>query len=198
MLALPGIAAASFDFQGTLWLSVSRGPRLETWALASNVAAPRTLSDFSPVAIAGVRAGAVAIDANGRLALFGLEGRSSFHLTAVPLGSNPLIAPNADGSLFAVVAANAVHVFRSDDLAPVRSESPCQAEFLWWLPSASQALVACGPKHASALILDVVTGQSELAPAAERPRSALVPLLGSYVQECEQLPCSTPAPLSTR
>ncbi len=196
LLPLAGVTAASFDFEGTLWLSAAHGPRPELWAAPSPRGALRKVGDFAPVALVGLPSGVAALDASGRLASFTLGGPAP-QFTAVPAGSSAALASNLDGNLLSVVTANAVHVLRSSDLSVVRSESACPAQFLWWLTVPTRALIACGPEAGSTLLIDVGTGLKESAPAAKRPRSALVPRLGSYVQSCDQLPCSAQPPQLT-
>jgi hypothetical protein len=197
LLALPGITAASFDFEGTLWLAAARGPHPELWVVSEANGNPRTVGEFAPLALTGVANGVAAVDGSGRLASFTSRAAPS-HSTGVPPGSNPLLASNSDGSLLSVVTENAIHVFRSANLTLVRAESPCQAEFLWWLPDRTHALIACGPNAAWALLIDVITGQRESATPLNWARSALIPRLGTYVQGCEQLPCSVGPPQSIR
>jgi hypothetical protein len=196
LLPLAGITAASFDFEGTLWLAAARGPQPELWAAAASEPL-RRVSDFAPVALVGVANGVAALDAGGRLALFSLR-RALAHSASVASASNALLACNSDGSLFSVLTAKAIDVFRSEDLSLVRSESPCQADYLWWLPDRTRALVACGPSASGALLIDVISGERESSPPLNRPRSALIPLLGTYVQSCDQLPCSVRPPQSVR
>jgi hypothetical protein len=197
LIPLPGITAASFDFDGTLWLAAARGPHPELWMAPEAAGKPRTVGEFAPLALAGVANGLAAVDGSGRLASFTSQGALSSSAT-VPPGSNPLLTSNSDGSLLSVVTENAIHVFRSAGLTLVRAESPCQAEFLWWLPDRTHALIACGPNAAWALLIDVVTGERESATPLNWARSALIPRLGTYVQGCEQLPCSVGPPQSVR
>lgn len=197
LLSLPGVTAASFDFEGTLWLAAARGPHPELWMAPEAAGKPRTVGVFAPLALAGLAEGLAAVDASGRLASFTSRGAPSAS-AAVPPGSSPLLASNSDGSLLSVVTENAIHVFRSTNLVPVRAESPCQAEYLWWLPDRTRALVACGPNSAWALVIDVVTGERESATPLNWARSALIPRLGTYVQGCDLLPCSVGPPQSVR
>ena len=189
LLPLGGVTAASFDFEGTLWLAVARGREPELWAARSAEAPAVKVGDSAPVALVGVASGAATLDAEGRLAVFSLN-RTQSQPARVPPGANTLLACNSDGTLVSVVTGNAIHVFRSADLSLVRSESPCQAEFLWWEGHPNRATIACGPNAAWALAIDVVSGERESVLSKDRPRSALVPQLGTYVQSCDHLPCS--------
>jgi hypothetical protein len=92
------------------------------------------------------------------------------------------------------VAGGGLFAFRAGNLAPVRAEAPCDAEFLWWHTRGTGALISCGPHESFALTLDVASGEREASPAKSRHRSALVPGRGVYVQSCEQLPCTAPPP----
>jgi hypothetical protein len=190
---LAGISAASFDLRGTLWLASARGPRPELFVAAAANAPLRRVGEFSPIALVGLASGAAVLDSTGRLCLFSLNG-SPEHCASVPAGSSAVLAANSNASLLSMLADNTIQVFRSADLSQVRSESPCRAEFLWWLSDPAYALISCGPNADFALVMNVVTGERESAPRKDRPRSVLVPRVGKYVQDCERLPCSTPAP----
>ncbi len=192
---VPGVTGAAFDFDDNLWVSTERerkgDPQL--WRLGG--ARPERVGDFAPIALAGHARGVVALDATGRLVSLSPTGAAlgAANLPSAPnLGAQ--LAVNADGSLVAVVAGTGLFVFRAGDLSAVLAEGPCEVEFLWWLPDPTRAVVACGPKASWALELQVGSTQRETAPAKDRIQAALVPRLGRYVQPCEHLPCSAPAP----
>lgn len=194
-LSFPGVTAASFDFRGTLWLAVARGPRPQLWRLASQQEGPERAGEWEPIALAGHAHGVAALDATGRIASIAEPGIvAAVAQLPPPAGAGVQLSANASGELLAAVAGRALFVYRAANLAPVRAESPCEVEYLWWLPEAFRALLSCGPSASWALELDVSTGEREAAPKKERVRSALVPLLRTYVQGCEQLPCAAPAP----
>ncbi len=187
-----GVTGAAFDFGGDLWLSAAQGPRPELWMMRSASEPPRKVGEVAPVALVGLPAGVAALDASGRLASFTVRGGLE-HSVLFRQTSSALLAANLDGTLLAVVTGNAAHVLRASDLSPVRLEDSCPAQFLWWLPSATRALISC-TEAGSTLLIDVATGSKQAAPAVKQPRSWLVPLLGAYVQSCDQLPCSAPPP----
>ncbi|MHB8875249.1 MAG: hypothetical protein ACYC8T_16305 [Myxococcaceae bacterium] len=192
---LEGITGAAFDFGGTLWLSTERkgegDPKL--WRLRDG--APVRVGDFAPVALAGHARGAAALDASGRVVSLSAEGEA---LGVAQLPSPPTfgaqLATNSDGTLLAVAAGTGLFVYRAADLSPVFAEGLCEVEFLWWRREPGRALVSCGPQASWALELQVLTGEREAAPAMARVQSTLLPTLGGYVQGCEHLPCSAPAP----
>ena len=77
----------------------------------------------------------------------------------------------------------------------MRAGSPCAVRELWWL-EADAVLLACEAKDALALTFHLRTGMWDAAPRA--PRASALRLLGRplYVQGCDNLPCTAPAPLA--
>lgn len=190
--AFGGVTAASFDFEGNLWLAAAQGPRPALWVARASSPLPLRVGEVAPVALVGLPDGVATLEASGRLSSFRLSAGPPSS-TFVPASSSALLSVNADGSLIGVVTAGAVHLLRSSDLAPVRQEASCAAQFLWWLPAPTRALVSCGEGEPM-LLLDAWSGAKRTGAPAKQPRSSLVPLLGTYVQSCDQLPCSAPPP----
>jgi hypothetical protein len=191
-----GVQQATWDARGTLWVATSEVPDAG-WRLwqAAEDGGLNTAGDFAPIALAGHATGAVAVDAAGKLVSLDRDGRALgwAQLPAAPVGPVEL-SVSSDGALSAVVAGGGLFAFRSANLALVRAEAPCDVEFLWWHPQGTGALLSCGPGGSFALNIDVASGEREASPAKPRLRSALVPGRGIYVQSCEQLPCTAPAP----
>jgi len=196
MFPVHGVQQAAWDGHGTLWLATSESPDAgwRLW-LAGADGGLSSAGDFAPIALAGHATGAVALDAAGKLVSLDRDGQvlGWAQLPAAPVGPVEL-AVNADGSVAAVVAGGGLFAYRAANLAPVRAEAPCDAEYLWWHARGTGALLSCGPRESFALTLDVVSGEREASPARSRNRSGLVPDLGVYVQSCEQLPCTAPPP----
>jgi hypothetical protein len=195
-LPLPGIVRAAWDFDGVLWLAV-KGPEAKAAALyRRRGSAPlEPVGDIAPVALAGHARGVAALDRSGRLVSLAADGQvlGVFDLPTRPDDTATLVA-DAAGALVAVVMHNAVWIFEAQDLSWVRGESPCDAEYLWWLPAPGAALVSCGPDQSWALSWQATTGTREAAPRKQRVHSALLARAGVYVRGCEGLPCTAPAP----
>ena len=187
-----GVTGAAFDFGGNLWLSAAQGPRPELWVMRSPTEPPRKVGEFAPVSLVGLPAGVAALDASGRLASFTVQGGPE-HSAFFRQTAGALLAANLDGTLLAVVTGSAAHVLRASDLSTVRLEDSCKAQFLWWLASPTRALISCA-EAGSTLLIDVATGSKQAASPVRHARSSLIPLLGAYVQGCDQLPCSAPPP----
>jgi hypothetical protein len=192
---LRGVRQLAFDFQGMLWVVASeRGDRPWGYRVPPG-GAPEPVGELDALALVGHARGVAALEASGRLVSLGGPGHvlATAQLAGLPEGDAQL-AIDATGEVASVVSGGAVWFFRTADLRLLRAEVPCHAEFLWWLPGGTQALIACGPKDSYALTLEPLTGARELAPKGPRARAALVPELGAYVQGCEGLPCSAPPP----
>lgn len=190
-----GVQQAAWDERGTLWLGTSEIPDAgwRLWYLDAD-AGPVSAGDFAPVALAGHASGAVALDATGKLVSLARAGEVTglAQLPAAPVGPFQLTA-NEDGTLATVVAGGGLFAFTVPELKTVRAEAPCDVEFLWWTRG-DGAVLSCGPASSFALALHVRSGARDAAPRRNRARSVLVPGLGVYVQPCEQLPCTAPAP----
>src|SRR5262249_61805336 len=73
LLPLGGVTAASFDFEGTLWLAVARGRAPELWAAPSAEAPAGKGGDSAPGALVGVASRAAAPGAESGPAAGSLE-----------------------------------------------------------------------------------------------------------------------------
>ncbi|MGA9520373.1 MAG: hypothetical protein WBV82_02850 [Myxococcaceae bacterium] len=196
-VALPGISRLSWDHGGTLWIAASTrdaagGSGL--WRLRGE-GAPEQIGALSTVALAGHTAGVAALESSGKLVSFGEDGQGLgfFELPARADAHAELVA-DSEGELLAVVMHSGLWILRARDLSPVRAESPCDAEFLWWLPQPGSALVSCGPNGSWTLSYQALTGARETVPQRERFRSTLVSRSGLYARACDGLPCTAPAP----
>jgi hypothetical protein len=191
-----GIQQAAWDARGTLWLGTSQTPdggwRLSYLADGGELA---SAGDFAPIALAGHATGAVALDASGKLVSLTRDGRvlGWAQLPAVPAGPVQLTT-NVDGTLAAVVAGSGVFAFDTSNLKLLRAEAPCEVEFSWWGAEDDELLLSCGPESGFALTVHVRSGVREAAPRRQRVHSLLVPGPRVWVQPCEQLPCTAPAP----
>lgn len=191
-ISFPGITSAAFDFEGTLWLAAAPGPRPGLWVASSLREPPQKVGDVAPVALVGLPAGVAALEASGRLTSFTLRAGAE-HSVLLPSGSSALLAANVDGSLIALSAAGAFHILRSSDLSSVRREDVCPVQFFWWLTLRSRALIVCADRE-TGFFVDALGGTRPAGSALKQPLSSLVPLLGTYVQSCDLLPCGAPAP----
>ncbi len=205
-LPLSGARDAAYDFTNTLWVATepmepaadagaSPPPAAGLWRIARNETHPVRVGDVAPISLAGHAQGVVVLEASGRL--FSLSGADEVTghaaLPGPPTGDVQLTV-DVEGERVALIAGRGVFAYRALDLRPLRAEGPCEAEYLWWSTEPGKAIVACGPKESWALTLQVDTGEREAAPPRTRVRSTLAQRAKRYVQSCEQLPCSAPAP----
>jgi hypothetical protein len=192
--SLPGITAATFDFDGTLWLAATREARAQLWILGLRQEALQQVQGFAPVAVAGHARGVAALEGEGRLVSVSSRG-AVLGMAELPAGAagGAQLASNASGQLLSVALGGGLLLYRVDDLSRLRAEAPCEVEFVWWRQDPARAILSCGPGASWALELNVSTGEREAVP---RPgvRSTLVPRLGAYVQSCDNLPCTAPSP----
>lgn len=195
--SIPGVTNAAFDFSGRLWVSQAQDQRTVAgiWRIDPGKE-PERVGDFAPVALVGHSRGVALIEGAGRLVSLGSEGAVlGFAQLPVPLGSGSQLSADATGEWLAVVAQGGVLLYAAGDLSPSTAQAPCGVEYMWWSKLAGRALLSCAPEESWALSWQPVAGASELADGRPRVHSVLVPLTGSYVQSCEQLPCSAPSPL---
>ncbi len=199
-LDLFGVRDAAFDFHGALWLATeptgpdaSGGHGAALWWVAQGE--PVRIGDLSPIALAGHADGVVALEQTGRLVSLASPSEVTGHaLLPSPPTEEVHLSTDASGTRVALVAGKGVFAYRAKDLLPLRAEGPCEAEYLWWSTEPAKAVVSCAPGASWALTLDVASGEREAAPARARIRSTLAPKARLYVQACEHLPCSAPAP----
>jgi hypothetical protein len=185
VFSAPGATAITFDGAGRLW--VATGEQL----LRQEADQLVPVGDFASIALAGHEAGVIALDAEGQLLSISPRGEV--------LGQAKLPAPGAlsvgpGGKLAAVVMGGGVVAYEARTLTPLRAEAPCQVEGLWWMDTPERVLLACGPGHEAALRLDLRTGERADAPRRSRQPARRLPGLALYVQGCDGLPCTAPAP----
>jgi hypothetical protein len=185
VFSAPGVTAITFDGEGRLWVATSgQLLRQEAEQLIP-------VGDFSPIALAGHEAGVIALDAEGQLLSISPQGEV--------LGQAKLPAPGAlsvgpEARLAAVVVGGGVVAYEARTLTLLRAEAPCQVEGLWWLDAPDRVLLACEPGGGSALMLNLRTGERAMAPHRSRQPARRLPGLALYVQGCDGLPCTGPAP----
>jgi hypothetical protein len=181
----PGASAITFDGDGRLWVATrERLLREEAGQLVP-------VGDLAPQALAGHASGVIALDAEGQLLSISPQGEVLGQAT-LPAPGKLSVGPG--GTLAAVVLEGGVVAFEARTLTPLRAESPCRVEELWWLDAPERVLLACGPGQALALTLDLRTGQREEAPRRFREPARRLPSRTLYVHGCEGLPCTAPAP----
>ncbi|HLK99237.1 MAG TPA: hypothetical protein VK539_01585 [Myxococcaceae bacterium] len=181
----PGATAITFDGQGQLWVGThERLLRQEAGEL-------RPIGDLAPVALAGHAAGVIALDSAGQLLSISPEGEV--------LGQARVPAPGAlsvgpEGLLAAVVVHGGVVAYEARTLALLRTETPCHVGQLWWLDTPAHVLLACGPGEQPVLRVDLRSGLREEAPRHSRTPARRLSGRPLYVQGCDGLPCTAPAP----
>ncbi len=189
--AISGIVAAAIDARGAVWLArrEAAGPRLWLLTKQSLIA----VGELAPIALVGTAFGLVALDASGRLLSLGAEGEVlGLEELSLPAGAAPLLSASDDGERVAVAVGGGLFAFDAQRLQKRVAEAPCEVNFLWWLRGSHRALLRCGADDELALELDVDSGNREAAPKMKRTVSELHD--GLYVQSCEALPCTAPAP----
>jgi hypothetical protein len=185
VLSAPGVTAITFDGEDRLWVATSeRLLREESGQLVP-------VGDFAPVALAGHSAGVIAMDADGQLLSISPTGEV---LGQAKLPAAGLLSVGPEGRLAAVVVGGGVVAYEASSLTPLRAAAPCQVEGLWWLDTPERILLACGPGSELALTLDLRTGQQAQAPHRSRTPARRLSGLALYVQGCDGLPCTAPAP----
>jgi len=185
-LDVTGTLAASFSGDNRLW--VSAGGRL----LREDQGALHPVGDFAPVSLAGHAGGMLALDEDGQLVSVASEG-GVLGQAMVPW-SGARLSVGATGTLAAVLAEGALHIYDARTLAPLAAQPPCPVEGLWWLDAPERVLIGCAPAGTPAFTLDLRTGTH--APAPRTPATPARRLLGRalYVQGCDGFPCTAPAP----
>lgn len=193
---LRGVTHAAWDWSGTLWVAArSEENGVSTlWRMRSD-AEPQRAGEISAVALAGHGRGLVALGADGKLISLGSDG-AALGFVELPhaAGRSAQLSVDASGKVVSVVASGGVWVFSADALEPLRAESPCDVEYLWWSTEPARAIVSCGPGESWALTLDAISGTREELPKRSRIRAALVQKLKTYVRACDGLPCQSEAP----
>lgn len=190
VLDVPGVTAATFDGAGRLWLAAGRRVLRE--------ASPGQLEpvgDFTAVALAGHAGGVLALDARGQLLSVAPDGAVRGALELPAPGASLSVGPG--GSFAAVVLGGGVLAFHAGTLTPLRAGAPCAVRGLWWLDRES-VLLACGADDALTLSFNLLTGASDAVPRGARSPSQRLWERALYVQGCDNLPCTAPAPLGSQ
>jgi hypothetical protein len=185
VLSTPGVKAVTFDGENHLW--VATGERL----LREQSGQLAPVGDFAPVALAGHSAGVLALDSEGQLLSISPAGEV-LGQAQLPAAGALFVSPG--GTRAAVVVDGGVVAYEARTLQLLRAEAPCHVETLWWLDSPDRVLLACGDEQGRALWLDLQTGQQAEATHRVRKPARRLPGLPLYVQGCDGLPCSAPAP----
>lgn len=185
VFSAPGVTAITFDGDGRLW--VATGEHL----LRQEADQLVPMGDFAPVALAGHAAGVIALDAEGQLLSISPQGEVLGQARLPAMGA---LTVGPEGALAAVVVGGGVVAYEARTLTPLRAEAPCQVEGLWWLDTPERVLLACGPGQGPALTLDLKTGARAEAPHRLRTPARRLSGLLLYVQGCDGLPCTAPAP----
>jgi hypothetical protein len=185
VFSAPGATAITFDGDGRLW--VAAGEQL----LRQEAEQLVPMGDFAPVSLAGHAAGVIALDAEGQLLSISPQGEVLGQARLPAMGA---LSVGPGGVLAAVVVGGGVVAYEARTLAPLGAEAPCQVEGLWWLDTPERVLLSCGPGQGPALTLDLKTGERAEAPHRFRTPARRLSGLGLYVQGCDGLPCTAPAP----
>lgn len=185
VFSAPGATAITFDGEGRLWVAThERLLREEAGELIP-------VGDFAPMTLVGHAAGVLALDTEGQLLSISPQGEV---LGQAKLPAAGALSVGPGGMLAAVVVGGSMAAYEARTLTLLRAEAPCLIESLWWLDTPERVLLACGPGQAQALTLDLRTGQRGEAPRRPRTPARRLPGRSLYVQGCEGLPCTAPAP----
>ncbi|NOK20076.1 hypothetical protein [Corallococcus carmarthensis] len=192
-LEVPGATALTFDGERHLW--VATGGHL----LRERDGALQPVGDIAPPEwLIGHAGGVLALDATGQLVSVALDGKVLGQAQVPGPGGRLSVGPG--GVLAAVEWGGGVIVYDARTLELVRAEAPCAVEFLWWLDTADQVLLACGATGAqdapapASLRFDVRTGAREAVPARTRAPARRLSGRALYVQGCDGFPCTASPP----
>lgn len=187
---IAGVTHLAFDMAGRLWATVDAA---DARVLLLEGDAHQVRGDARAVQLAGVEDGVVVLEASGRLLSLKADGAVGGLIELGPL-SAPTLSASADGRRVAVTTGGGLYAFESSTLLKVRSEAPCDVEFLWWLRDGHRTLLSCGPRATWAISFDVDTAVQEVAALQGRVRSVLAGPEGPWVQSCDVLPCTAIEP----
>lgn len=188
-----GVVDAAYDGEQRLWLAV----RSEDSTKLQIMERPgwRTVGTVAPQHLVGTAQGVVVLEPGGRLVSVHADGAVGGLVDLPPMTDVQLTA-SADGERVALVVGGGMHVFEAANLRKVRSEAPCDLEYLWWRrdeadggPARHRALLSCGPEASWGLAVDVDSNAQEKA-APPRERAVLAGPGGPYVRRCDMLPCT--------
>lgn len=192
-LELPGATALAFDGERRLWAAA--GGHL----LRERDGALLPVGDIAPPEwLSGHAGGVLALDATGQLVSVAPDGKVLGQAQVPGPGGRLSIGPG--GVLAAVEWGGGVIVYDARTLELVRAEAPCTVEFLWWLDTADQVLLACGAPASpdapgpGSLRFDVRTGAREAVPARTRAPARRLSGRALYVQGCDGFPCTASPP----
>lgn len=185
VFSAPGATAITFDGEGRLW--VAAGEQL----LRQEAEQLVPMGDFAPVALAGHAAGVLALDAEGQLLSISPQGEVLGQARLPEVGA---LSVGPGGAVAAVLAGGGVLAYEARTLTPLRAEAPCPIETLWWLDFPERVLLSCQKGQGLALTLDLRTGERTEAPRRSRTPARRLSGLALYVQGCDGLPCTAPAP----
>ncbi len=190
---LPGVTHLAFDKAGRLWATVDAADAGDARVLLLEGDAHLVRGDARAIQLAGVEDGVVVLEASGRLLSIKADGSVGGLVELGPLNA-PALSASADGRRVAVTTGGGLYAFESSTLLKVRSEAPCDVEFLWWLRDGHRTLISCGPRASWAMSFDVDTAVQEIAPLRGRIPSVLAGPDGPWVQGCDVLPCTAIEP----
>ncbi|MFL5320962.1 MAG: hypothetical protein ACJ790_14965 [Myxococcaceae bacterium] len=194
---LGGIQSAAMDFDGTLWVSRTKDGEAELLKLSREGSGFESAGELGGILV-GTAHGVVGLDSSARLVSVSGDG-SVTGIVSLPerqlwsVEKPPRLLVNSDGTLVLVVAYSGIFVFDAQTLDKVRAEAPCNVEWAWWLQS-DDLLLSCGPNASWSLKLNARTGEREQARLPHGRPSVRVPGIGTYVEDCGALPCSTNPP----
>ena len=192
-LEIAGATALAFDGERRLWAAA--GGHL----LRERNGALQPVGDIAPPEwLIGHAGGVLALDATGLLVSIAPDGKVLAQTQLPGPGGRLSIGP--DGVLAAVEWGGGVIVYDARTLELVRAEAPCTVEFLWWLDTADQVLLACGgpgsqdTQGPASLRFNVRTGAREAVPARTRAPARRLSGRALYVQGCDGFPCTASPP----
>lgn len=189
-----GITAGAYDAAGGLWLaqraSDADSPRL--WH-AGVAGAPALVATLEVQALAGTVRGVAVLEPSAQLTVLSEDGavEGSVRLPSSDV-RGAVLSSSGDGERVTVVVGGGVYVF-SARAELLRAEAPCTIDFLWWLDG-HRALLACRPVGALWLTIELDSGRAETAEARPRVPSVRAGPGALWVQPCDVLPCTAPAP----
>lgn len=191
--AISGVTSGAFDGHGGLWLSLeSSDTNFPGLSHRLPNGSKFEVPNVSAQALVGTSDGVIVLEPSGLLVSLGESGdvRGSYQLPVTDV-RGAVLSSSFDGERVAVVINAAVFAFTSQ-LKLLRAQSPCEVQSAWWAAQAHRLILECSTSLA--LTLEVDTGRSETAPQRPRVRSTLMGSPKVWVQVCDVLPCTAPAP----
>jgi hypothetical protein len=191
--SLTGLTLAAFDDDGRLWTAQREPDGGRPVIAVFDGSHRRTLGEARPAAMVGTATGVVLFEAPGRLVALVADGTIPA-LRDLPPTREPMLSRSADGTRVALVHGGGFSIFDAHSLAVVTSQAPCDVEFLWWRPGGHEVILSCGPGASWGLRVDTNVDRQEALTAAPPVRAFLAGPRPVWVQACDGLPCSAPAP----